>query len=56
MIIDPQSFIPLEMDRHLAAARAAQFAREHRSPRRSGPRRGLRLRLAAWITGRAIHA
>lgn len=53
MIIDPQTFIALEMDRHLAVAQAAQQARQHRLVR---PRRSIRLRLAAWVTGRAIHA
>lgn len=63
MIIDPLSFVPLEMDRHLAVARAAQAAREARAMRRdAAPRRrpgrgrGLRLRLAVWATGRSIHA
>ncbi len=53
MIIDPQSFIALEIDRHLALAQAAQQARQHRTVR---PRRSIRLRLAAWATGRAVHA
>ncbi|MET0930053.1 MAG: hypothetical protein ABWX74_11065 [Aeromicrobium sp.] len=60
MIIDPLSFVPLEMDRHLAVARAAQAARAARDeiapPRRRGRPRGLRLRLAVWATGRSIHA
>ncbi|MCW2840640.1 MAG: hypothetical protein JWR55_2123 [Aeromicrobium sp.] len=63
MIIDPQSFVVLEMDRHLAAARAAQAAQAARAPRaeiaarrrRPGRHRGLRLRLAAWATGRTAH-
>lgn len=59
MIIDPQSFVPLEMDRHLAVARAAQAARlptDATPRRRPGRHRGLRLRLAVWVTGRSIHA
>jgi len=56
MIIDPQTFVPLEMDRHLAMARAARAARAEIAPRRRpGRRRGLRLRLAAWLTGRMAH-
>ncbi|MET1038114.1 MAG: hypothetical protein ABW075_07550 [Aeromicrobium sp.] len=63
MIIDPQSFIATEMDRHLAVARAAQSARAARMSRaaatpkrhRPGRHRGLRLRLAAWATGRTAH-
>ena len=56
MIIDPLSFVPLEMDRHLALARAARAARAECAPRRRpGAHRGLRLRLAAWATGRTAH-
>jgi hypothetical protein len=60
MIIDPQSFVVLEMDRHLAASRAAQAARAPRPEvaarrYRPGRHRGLRLRLAAWATGRTAH-
>ena len=56
MIIDPQTFVTLEMDRHLAMARAARAARAEIAPRRRpGRRRGLRLRLAAWLTGRMAH-
>lgn len=54
MIIDPESFVPVELDRRLAAARVATASR--RSPVRRRVRRGLWLRLAAWVTGRAIHA
>ncbi|MET0448813.1 MAG: hypothetical protein ABW004_10415 [Aeromicrobium sp.] len=60
MIIDPLSFVPLEMDRHLAAFRAAESVRGARSgiapKRRLGGHRGLRLRLAVWATGRGVHA
>jgi len=56
MIIDPLSFVPLEMDRHLASARAARAARAAiAARRRPGAHRGLRLRLAAWATGRMAH-
>jgi hypothetical protein len=59
MIIDPQSFVATERDRHLAVARAAQSARcaAAASPRRHRPgrHRSLRLRLAAWATGRTAH-
>lgn len=60
MIIDPQTFIALEMDRHLAAAEAARAARRVSSARTRqhlGRRpRGLVVRLAVWATGRAAHA
>ena len=61
MIIDPQSFAPLEMSRHLAAAEAAFAVRrridEVRPPRPSRRRhRGLLLRAVAWATGRTVHA
>jgi hypothetical protein len=56
MIIDPLTFVPLEMDRHLAVARAARSARAEVAPRRRpGRHRGLRLRLAAWLVGRTAH-
>lgn len=55
MIIDPQSFVVTDHDRRLTAARAAQLRLERSAPRRRD-RRGVRLRLAAWVTGRAIHA
>ena len=56
MIIDPLTFVPLEMDRHLAMARAARAARAEVAPRRRpGRHRGFRLRLAAWLTGRTAH-
>lgn len=52
MIIDPLSFVPVEIDRHLAVARALpRVARRKRAPRR-----GLVLRLAAFATGRSVHA
>jgi hypothetical protein len=55
MIIDPLSFVPLETDRRLAEARLARAARAPAAgPRRR--RRGLVLRVAAWATGRAVHA
>jgi hypothetical protein len=53
MIIDPLTFVPLEMDRHLAAARSARA--EVAPRRRPGRHRGLRLRLAAWLVGRTAH-
>jgi hypothetical protein len=58
MIIDPQTFIAVEMDRHLAAAEAARAARAAvgRPARRRRPRRSLALRLASWATGRAVQA
>lgn len=55
MIIDPQSFVSIDFERRLTAARAAQLRLDRRAPRRPD-RRGVRLRLAAWVTGRAIHA
>ena len=60
MIIDPQTFIVLEMDRHHAAAEAVRAFRQathdaHREPSRRR-RRGLVLRLASWVTGRTAHA
>jgi hypothetical protein len=60
MIIDPHTFIALEMDRHLAAAEAARAARRasssrHREHVRHRPR-GLVVRLAIRATGRAVHA
>ena len=56
MIIDPQTLVALEMDRHLAAAQAARAARA--SVPRRGPRgrRGLLLRLVAVATGRTATA
>jgi hypothetical protein len=57
MIIDPQSFVTLETSRRLAEARAAQAARSPALDLRRRPgRRGVVLRLAAWATGRAVHA
>jgi len=56
MIIDPQTFIAIEMDRHLAAAEAARAARHAVQSRRDPRRRGLVLRVATWATGRAVHA
>ncbi|MCW2771025.1 MAG: hypothetical protein JWR27_2458 [Aeromicrobium sp.] len=60
MIIDPQALVSIEMDRHLAAAEAAMaFRHAPRDPARARPRRrrrGLAVRLAAWATGRAVHA
>lgn len=57
MIIDPLTFVPLELDRRLAAAQEVRVAHElQASSRRRRPRRGLVLRLAAWVTGRAVHA
>jgi hypothetical protein len=52
MIIDPLSFVPAEIDRHLAMARALP----RKAPRRRPPRRGIVLRLATWATGRSVHA
>ncbi|MFC5677369.1 hypothetical protein [Aeromicrobium endophyticum] len=57
MIIDPLSFVTLETSRRLAEARAAQAARAPAlGARRRRGRRGIVLRLAAWATGRAVHA
>jgi hypothetical protein len=57
MIIDPLSFVTVETDRRLADARLAQRARARAlAARRRHVRRGLVLRVAAWATGRAVHA
>ncbi|NRQ49556.1 hypothetical protein [Aeromicrobium stalagmiti] len=57
MIIDPLTFVPLELDRRLAAARAAQaYSERAGAAGRRRPRRSLVLRLAAWATGRTVHA
>ena len=51
MIIDPESFVPVELERRLSAARPSRLALG--APRRQRrPRRGVTLRLAAWATGR----
>ncbi len=51
MIIDPESFVPLEVERRLSAARSSRPATD--APRRQHRlRRGVTLRLAAWATGR----
>lgn len=52
MIIDPLSFVPVELDRHMAAARA--LPRVPRRKRRA--RRGIVVRLATFATGRSVHA
>lgn len=54
MIIDPLAFVPVELDRHLAAARA--MPQVPRRTRRRPTRRGIVLRLATWATGRSVHA
>lgn len=54
MILDPQSFVSIDFEQRLTAARAARLRMERSATRRE--RRGVRLRLAAWVTGRAIHA
>jgi hypothetical protein len=56
MIIDPLSFVPLETDRRLTEARLARAARAPAAGPRRRRRRGLVLRVAAWATGRAVHA
>jgi hypothetical protein len=56
MIIDPQSFMAVEMSRYNAVARAAQEARAVSARRRRTPRRGLVVRFAVWATGRGVHA
>jgi hypothetical protein len=57
MIIDPLSFVALETTRRLADAHAAGAARAPAvAARRRRRRRGVVLRLAAWATGRAVHA
>jgi hypothetical protein len=56
MIIDPLSFVMLETSRRLAEARAQARRAPALDPRPRRGRRGLVLRLAAWATGRAVHA
>jgi hypothetical protein len=56
MIIDPQTFIAIEMDRDLVAAEAARAARAAFPRRTKKPRRGLLLRLVATATGRTAQA
>jgi hypothetical protein len=52
MILDPESFVPLDAERRLAAARRAQPPVDQPARRRRRPHRGPVLRLAAWATGR----
>lgn len=55
MIIDPESFVPVEVGRRLAAGRGHP-GRTVIPPRRRQRRpRGPVLRLAAWATGRTAH-
>ena len=55
MIIDPLSFVPVEIERRRAAVRAVRTQPRRGAPpvkRRQRPRRPVMLRLAAWATGR----
>lgn len=55
MIIDPESFVPVEVSRRLATA-GGQQPRSATPPRRRQRRhRGPVLRLAAWATGRTAY-
>ncbi len=55
MIIDPESFVPVEVGRRLAAARGQQARTVVPTRRRQRPHRGPVLRLAAWATGRTAY-
>lgn len=55
MIIDPESFVPVEVSRRLATAGGQRPRAVVRSHRRRRPHRGPVLRLAAWATGRTAY-
>ncbi|GAA1730848.1 hypothetical protein [Aeromicrobium alkaliterrae] len=55
MIIDPQSYVPLEVQRRLATAGAAQPPVDQPVRRRQRPHRGPVLRFTAWATGRTAY-